>query len=174
MDSMIIDTRGTTRSTRNVVELAGPSSMLVPFYPKKSGDVGHDMHTVINPEDMTILDWIVSLFVKQDCVVVMPHGERTIRSGLHLGMHEGVWAWIVARSSTSRKRMIVLGGVLDSGYVGELYTVLGNFGWLPRIVKHNERYAQVIFFNAIRPEIRRVHELLPTDRGATGFGSSGA
>jgi dUTP pyrophosphatase len=159
---------------RNVIELAGPMSRLVPFTPKKSGDVGHDIHTVIGRDHMTILDKIVSLFVGRDCIVVMPHSERIINSGLHLGLHDGVWAWIVARSSTSRKRMIVLGGVLDSGYRGELYTVLGNFGWLPRIVKHDERYAQVIFFNAVRPEIRRVHELLPTDRGATGFGSSGA
>lgn len=159
---------------RNVVELAGPMSDVTPFYPTKPGDVGHDLYTVIGRDHMTILDKLVSLVLGHECIVVMPHSERVVNSGIHLGMHDGVWAWVVARSSTSRKRMIVLGGVLDSGYTGELYTVLGNFGWLPRIVKHGERYAQVIFFNAIRPQIRRVHELLPTSRGATGFGSSGA
>lgn len=149
-----------------------------PFLTAKKGDVGHDLY--VHVDNLGPVEQLVSKIVGTPCAIVWPFFTRTVGSGIFLAMHSTMWAKIEARSSTMRKMMMVLGGIIDSGYQGELFTVLANFGLLPRIVKHGERYAQVIFFKAVRPEMTEDYfdgdEMMrfgATERGATGFGSSG-
>lgn len=162
----------------NVPKIAIKSHYARPFLTSKDGDVGHDLYVHI--DKVGPIEYVVSLFVGIRCAIVWPFFTRTVGSGIHLAMHGTMWAKIEARSSTMRKMMMVLGGIIDSGYQGELYTVLANFGLLPRIVKHGERYAQVLFFKAVRPEMvwrddrPEMQRFGASKRGDTGFGSTGA
>lgn len=146
--------------------------------PQKNGDVGHDLYVVIDEEEQTLVDKFVSWLVGRPTVVVWPLvGTRRVSSGVHLSMPNCVWCRILPRSSTSRNKLEILGGNIDSGYRGELYTMIHNFGFWPRLIKAGERYAQVIYYPAVRPIIQDVPEFGDDDaseRGATGFGSTGA
>ena len=139
----------------------------------KHGDVGYDL--VAKVEGQTLLDRVVSFILRRRVHVLLPLvGRRNVSSGIFLAMPGSVWCQLHARSSIARKKLQLLGGVIDSGYRGELFAVLHNFGFLPRLVVQNERYAQVVFYVAVRPRIQMVDEFTDsTIRGDTGFGSTG-
>lgn len=165
-----------------VILLAGVE--LDRWAPRMAGDVGHDLHAVVEREDQGWVDRFVSWVVGVPVMVVWPlFGRAMISTGVRLRMPNHVWCEIRARSSTHKRSMQVLGGTIDSGYRGELYVLLHNFGLLPRFIRHGHRYAQVVFWNALRPSFAVVsHEQLdelahrfdsPRGRGAAGFGSTG-
>lgn len=148
------------------------------FAPVRPGDVGHDLPCLISDSRRTWLDRLVSRWIGVWCYVIFPGQQRSIHSGIRLSMQASYWAFIDARSSARKKRLDVSGGrIIDSGYRGEFFTILSNQGWLPRIIRHRERYAQVVFIPAVRP-----HRTLATlydfekegsERGSAGFGSTG-
>lgn len=142
------------------------------FYPAKVGDVGHDLYATQTKQ--TIIERFVSAVLDKETLIVWPWCTRVVSSGVKLGLPNDTWAMVVARSSTMRKRLIVLGGIIDSGYRGELFTVLANFSFIPRLLTVGERYSQVLFYDAVRPTFGTVTGFTnETARGATGFGSSG-
>lgn len=144
------------------------------FAPKKPGDVGHDLHAQIRPNEQSTLDRLLTEFIGWPVVVVWPFSHRTVGSGIAVNMDESTWCEIRARSSTSKRGLHVVGGTIDSGYQGELYTVFSNSSLLPRLIRHNERYAQVVFHKAIRPILKKVSFFFTESaRGDTGFGSTG-
>ena len=151
------------------------------FAPKKSGDVGHDLLSAIEFDEMTRIERLVAKIakVKVPMVILWPFSLRSIRTEMHLVMGKSMWCEIVSRSSAAQRSIMVIGGIIDSGYIGELYTVIHNVGFRPRIIKRGERYSQVIFHEAVRPTTtqlgaRRFKELAKTrERGIAGFGSTG-
>lgn len=152
------------------------------FAPSKPGDVGHDLFVVIHDEDLNIFDrilnwWLGLRSVSVKSMIIWPKQTRMLRCGIFLSMPDSVWVEIKERSSTLRKKMKVLGGTIDSGYRGQLFAPLYNFGFIPRVISNSERYAQAIFLRAERPELIRVDYFKDADmsmRGDTGFGSTGA
>lgn len=152
----------------------------IPFYPSMAGDVGHDLAAVISADDMSLLDAIVARLIrcKAPMLIIWPFSIRSIRSGLFLVMPQSVWCEIKSRSSAAKRMLAVIGGNIDSGYRGELFTMLHNIGLKPRIIKNGERYSQVIFHPAVRPEIKLISAVsfvrkAQEGRGADGFGSTG-
>lgn len=106
--------------------------------------------------------------------IVHPFSFTDIHSGIRLGLPTGVWARIVGRSSTIRKRgLMVVEGVIDNGYVGPLFTGVYNITDKPVIIEDGEHIAQVIPMPLTTPRFVAVQELRPTERGDKGFGSSG-
>lgn len=90
-----------------------------------------------------------------------------------------MWALVVGRSSTLRKRgLLVPQGVIDSGYRGPIYAGCWNLGHQTVVVALGERIAQLIPLPltaatlALR-SVDQLDELNPGDRGEAGFGSSG-
>jgi dUTP pyrophosphatase len=144
------------------------------FVPAKPGDVGHDLSTIFYSRDMKWLDKAVSLFTRENVLVVLPFSARLIPTGVRINQPDNIWCQIVARSSAAKKSLMVIGGIIDSGYQGDLFAVLHNFSLIPRFVRYGERYAQVIFYPAIRPNIKNVFIFSKgSERGNTGFGSTG-
>lgn len=147
-----------------------------PFDTAKAGDVGHDLYVDILGTKQTKLDRAVSRMLRQRVVVIWPFQHKMLASGVFLSMPDGCWAKIRSRSSAAKKNLSVLGGVIDSGYRGELFAVMSNLGLIPRLVRDRERYAQVVFHISTRPHLTHVGYFIEedaTERGATGFGSSG-
>lgn len=153
------------------------------FAPKKPGDVGYDLRVWIDPAHQTWIDSLLSFALKRQVLIIWPFGSRSVASGLRLVMPNEVWCEIKARSSTMRRKMMVLGGTIDSGYRGEMLTILYNFGFLPKIIAQDERYSQVVFHWAVRPDIGfltaaemadvEIRERREGGRVASGFGSTG-
>jgi len=130
------------------------------IYAKKDGDVGYDLPAVI-PDKKSIL--------------IKPGERGTIPTGIFLEIPKGYWASIEARSSTSKLMIEVPKGVIDEGYRGELFAVLLNVGNKALLVNHGDRYVQLIMHKRENENIRieEVDELSPSERGDTGFGSTG-
>lgn len=107
----------------------------------------------------------------------IPYGEfRDVPCGINIELPEGVWAMITGRSSTLRRRqLLVIQGIIDVGYRGPLYAGTQSFAPGPVTVERGERIAQLIPMPlwADKLYFERVSELEPSDRGTNGFGSSG-
>ena len=125
----------------------------------KYGDVGYDLPACLPDGNITI----------------EPHSRGVVPTGIHLEIPEGYWASIEARSSTSKNMLIVPKGVIDEGYRGELFAVLINVGDKPVTINDGDRYVQLILHERLSSEfiIEEVDELTPSERGSSGFGSTG-
>lgn len=124
--------------------------------PQKEGDVGHD------------------LVVNQDALVLAAASPVDIPCGLSMKVPDGYFALIINRSSTARKLgLAVVPGVIDSGYTGQLYACVYNLTDKKVKVEKGMRLAQVILLPRIVFPMKFVDELPETERGQTGFGSSG-
>lgn len=125
----------------------------------KHGDVGMDLPACLPDGSITI----------------EPQTRGVIPTGIYLEIPEGYWASIEARSSTSKSLLIVPKGVIDEGYRGELFAVIINVGNKPVIINDGDRYVQLIMHERIIKDIiiEECDELSPSERGCSGFGSTG-
>lgn len=112
----------------------------------------------------------------------IPRGKPVdIRTGIAVALPEGYYGRIVHRSSTPRKRgLMVLEGIIDAGFRGELFACA--YAWpdpfslvgdLPITVRRGESIAQLIVQKVEPIRFEPVSELPPSERGEQGFGSSG-
>ena len=83
---------------------------------------------------------------------------------------------VYARSSLGAKRGLAPAnkvGVVDSDYRGEVRVVLFNHSPEPQTINPGERVAQFVITPVVTPQYVEAEELLDTDRGTGGFGSTG-
>jgi len=117
----------------------------------------------------------LDLFVSEE--VTVPVGQfRDVACGIAVELPAGTWGLIVGRSSTLRKRgLIVYPGVIDNGYRGPLFTGVQNVGDEGQKIEVGERLGQLIPLplEAAKYAPRWVDTLSDSDRGEHGFGSSG-
>ena len=64
-------------------------------------------------------------------------------------------------------------GTVDNGYRGTIGVTLFNQSFRDYTVRHGERIAQLVVAPVICPAVVAVTELAPSERGASGFGSTG-
>ena len=86
-----------------------------------------------------------------------------------------VYGRIAPRSSLSRHPYLVLAGVIDSDYRGEVIAMIYNLNPAKQLVlKKTSAVAQLILEVAITPTLKLVKddELSITKRGSSGFGST--
>jgi len=65
-------------------------------------------------------------------------------------------------------------GTIDSDYRGEVKVVLINHGDQPFVVEPAMRIAQLVIGRVEQADVELVEQLDATDRGAGGYGSTGA
>lgn len=115
------------------------------------------------------------LYVQEDCTV--PPGEFVdIPCGCAVQLPDHLWAMITGRSSTLRThKLLVATGIIDTGYRGPLFAGVQNLGPEVFEAKKGMRLAQLIPFHNQAETLRVVEAqtLDPSERGTSGFGSSG-
>lgn len=110
---------------------------------------------------------------------VPAHGQGLIATDVSIVIPEGYYGRVAPRSGLAVKHGIHTGaGVIDSDYRGELKIVLFNFGSEDFIIKQGDRIAQLILEKITTPAITQLNEKeweeeLNTERGESGFGSTG-
>lgn len=118
------------------------------------------------------------LFACLDEPVVIAPGE-TVMIPLGIAVQPsdpGVAMLIFPRSGLASRYGITLAnavGVVDSDYRGEWMIPLHNISREDFTVTHGMRIAQVVVTPVLFPEIVETTELDGTERGTSGFGSSG-
>jgi len=127
--------------------------------PKKLGDVGYDLASACSI--------VIPPFDEHDTAVLVP-------SGVSIKMPEGYWCQIVGRSSSANKKgLLVVNATIDNGYTGELCACVFNMTNKPIEIDEGERLAQVVFHRMEQPSMMEVDELPETERGESGYGSTG-
>ena len=149
----------------------------VPSY-AKAGDAGFDLRAT---REFTIY----------------PGETVMVGTGIAVEIPEGYNGEVRPRSGIASRRGLApinAPGTIDSGYRGEIMVPLHNFNAPVRIgyssdtgdpcvafatdagqlVKRGERIAQLVITPCVQAEFSEVADLADTERGADGFGSSGA
>lgn len=113
--------------------------------------------------------------IKHDPIKLYPGHRILVSTDIRLEIPAGYWIAIEARSSTSKQSLIIPKGVIDEGYRGELFAQVINVGALPVYISHGDRLIQLILRRNYTKDlyIKEVDELSKTERGESGFGSSG-
>lgn len=158
LENQLLDPdRGSARVRRDVIDVVLGEGGVLPTR-GYTGDAGFDLHVVGD-------HWVQSgTFIDIPCY-------------LKLGLPGNMWGLITGRSSTLRRRgLMVSQGVIDSGYRGDIYTGVWNLGADDVLVGDGDRLAQLIpFYNTANSvDMVEVDKLDDTDRGDRGFGSTGA
>ena len=109
-------------------------------------------------------------------VTLAPGQTELIPIGLAFAIPLGYAGLVFARSGMATRRGLAPAnkvGVLDSDYRGEVFVPIHNHSSDPQTVEPGERIAQLILVPAVFPEFSEVETLDETDRGESGFGSTG-
>lgn len=105
---------------------------------------------------------------------ILPGGSATFDTGVCIELPPNTFGKVESRSGLNVKRGVVsCGGVIDQGYTGSIVVKLYNLSDEVYVVDKGERIAQLIILPYLAPDLEIVDELNDTDRGTSGFGSSG-
>lgn len=110
-------------------------------------------------------------------VCIYPSCTVKIGIGLSIELPKYTFGAIVPRSGLSTKkglRPANTPGTCDSDYRGEYIVALHNDSESPQWVEPGERIAQLIVLPYVPIKFQEAEELSETERGASGFGSTGA
>ena len=121
-----------------------------------TGDIGADLYSVEN-------------------VIIPAKGSNVVPVGLTVGYIEPGYYFIISpRSGLGFKNGIQPHlGRIDNQYRGDIGIKLFNFSDTSYEVKPGDRIAQIEFHKLIQPKFEWIEEAVESDRGASGFGSSG-
>lgn len=100
-----------------------------------------------------------------------------ISTGVAVQIPEGYVGLVWPRSGLSAKHGIdVLAGVIDHGYTGEIKVCLSYLKDNPLAyeIKKGDRIAQLLIQKIETPSIEQVESFEETERGDSGFGSTGS
>lgn len=131
------------------------------FQYAKDGDAGIDLQAFV-----------------EESIIIRPNECVLISTGVQVNMDTNTMAaLILPRSGLGHKKGLIMGngtGVIDSGYQGVMQISAWNRSEVDIVVNPMERIAQVVFvpINRITPVIVDSFSTV-TERGDTGFGSSG-
>ncbi len=121
-----------------------------------SGDAGLDLYSVENLTIPPLKRVGVHTGIQ---VVEMPKNSKLILSGKSgLALKNGI---------------IILGGVIDENYRGELIVIMYNSDDKPYVVESGKKIAQAVISPVLYCDVFESDEEISTERGAKAFGSSG-
>ena len=129
---------------------------VLPSYAHPS-DAGMDVRSV---EDLTLAPGKRALVHTGLVMLLPPLYEAQVRPRSGLALKNGV---TVLNSP----------GTIDSGYRGEVGVILINLGDADFAVRKGDKVAQLVIAPVTQPDVVEVSEIDETDRGSSGFGSTG-
>ena len=107
---------------------------------------------------------------------IEPKQTAIIPTGLALSIPKDFEIQIRPRSGLAAKHKIsVLNtpGTIDADYRGEIKVILINLGNEVFKIENGDRIAQMVVCPVIQAKLKEVDDLNKTDRGESGFGSTG-
>ena len=121
----------------------------------KEGDAGFDVYA-------------------RERTVLTPGVQVAIPTGVSIELPTGYVSLVWDKSGLAIKHGLkVLGGVIDAQYRGEYMIGMINLSGKEYVFEKGDKVAQVLIQKFEHVDFEIVNELSTTDRGASGFGSSG-
>lgn len=140
------------------VEIINKSEHLIPSY-ETMGSAGMDLRANLN-----------------EPVTLKPLERAIIKTGLFIALPQGYEAQVRPRSGLAIKKGVTVlnsPGTIDADYRGEIGVILINLSNEDFIVNNGERIAQLVIAKHERVIWQEVTVLNQTERGESGFGSTG-
>ena len=114
----------------------------------------------------------LDLFARED-TLIPAKGAAIFDTGVHVGIPAGYVGFIKSKSGLNIKHGIQSEGVIDAGYTGAIITKLYNHSDVDYYVKRGDKITQLVILPIATPAPVLVDKLEDTERGASGFGSTG-
>jgi len=105
---------------------------------------------------------------------VLAESPTIANTGIAIKIPRGYYGRIAEKSGLASRGISIGGGVIDESFVGEILVIVNNHHWEPITFEKGQKIAQLIIQPCVQPEIEVVDSLGETDRGDSGFGSSGS
>jgi dUTP pyrophosphatase len=145
-----------------VMRLKGADpNIALPCY-KTSGAVGADVR---------------ANFLNREGIILACSERKLVPTGLALAIPRGFEIQIRPRSGLALQHGLTLvnsPGTIDSDYRGEVGIIVLNTSDKQFEITHGMRIAQLVLAPVLQAEFEEVTRLDETDRGTSGFGSTGA
>jgi dUTP pyrophosphatase len=120
----------------------------------------------------------MDLYAAMDEPVSLAPGERaSIGTGLAMAIPAGYEGQVRPRSGLAATHGVTVAnapGTIDADYRGEVRVLLVNLGQSSVTLAPGQRIAQLVIAPVIQARPVEVESLPPSERGAGGFGSTGA
>lgn len=106
---------------------------------------------------------------------VMACGSHVFHTGVHVELPHGTAGLLVSKSGLNTKHGITSTGLIDDGYTGEIMVKLYNNSDSDYFVRAGDKISQLVVIPVLYEDVEEVEHLTEgTERGANGFGSTGA
>ena len=107
-------------------------------------------------------------------VLILAHNKVLIDTGIAFQIPMGYYGQIAPRSGLAIHHHIhVSAGVVDPDYTGSVHMLLLNLSSQNHAIEANHHIAQLILEKVAYPILCEVPQMLPTECGTNGFGSTG-
>lgn len=100
-------------------------------------------------------------------------GKAIVNTGVHVEIPQGYVGFIKSKSGLNVKNDITAEGVVDCGFTGSIVVKLYNHGDTEYHFSAGDKITQLVILPILNSELELVGELDDTERGASGFGSTG-
>lgn len=121
------------------------------------------------------------VFARVPCQLIISPGKRSlVPTGLRVELPAGYEIQVRPRSGLALKHGVTVlntPGTIDESYRGEIGVIIINHGTEPFVIEPGMKIAQLVMMKVERMEFERVaavEDLSTTERGAGGFGHTGA
>jgi len=109
-------------------------------------------------------------------LVLAPGKYAMVPTGLTIALPPGYEAQVRPRSGLAAKYGVTVlnsPGTVDADFRGEINVLLINHGDAPFSIRRGERIAQMVIAPVVQAQLVPVAALSATERGSSGFGSTG-
>ena len=108
-----------------------------------------------------------------DSKTVPTRGSACFDTGVHIEIPPQFVGLVMSKSGLNVKHDLTCEGVIDTGYTGSIVVKLYNDGDTDYTVNAGDKISQLVILPILLPELELVDELMETERGDGGFGSTG-
>jgi dTMP kinase len=108
-----------------------------------------------------------------DCYSIPPYSQALVATGIKIALPEGYVGLIWDKSGLANQGLTTMGGVIDTGYRGEIKVVFKNLSEDIYNIIPGQKIAQLLIQKIALPEIQEGSVNPDTARQTGGFGSSG-
>ena len=127
------------------------------------------------PKRAHSIDAGLDLFVPENfnTTSVFRNNSIVIDTGVHVEIPEGYVGLLKSKSGLNVKHNLTGEGVIDSGYTGSIIAKIYNHGSERYTFKPGDKLIQLLIIKCETPEVVLVDSFEETERGDSGFGSTG-
>lgn len=105
--------------------------------------------------------------------MVPPHGRCVIDTGVHVGIPAGYVGKLESKSGLMRNAGLTTRGTIDAGYTGTIQVVVFNHSDKAYTFNEGDKVTQLVIYPIVTPTPVQVEIVDKTERGDSGFGSTG-